>query len=109
MNTGLPTLLNAKNTQTRPWPFQKINSHHLMSSAYRNLGSASFFVGKTEDALNYDRLCLSEAILSGDEKKIMKSCGNLGDDLTAISKFDSANIILDTGIGIAKKGMPKKS
>ncbi len=65
-----------------------------MSSAYRNMGSASSFVGKMQEALRYDRLCLSEAILSGDEKKIMKICGNLGDDLTSLSKFEKHDSLI---------------
>jgi len=82
---------------------KKINSHHLISSAYKNLGSASSNLDKMSDVLYYDRLCFKEAVLSGDERSIMDICVNLGNDLTAFSKFDSANRILDLGIKIAKK------
>lgn len=82
---------------------KKINSHNLMSSAYRNLGTASSFLGNSFDALYYDRLSLAEAIYSGNDRKLMALYANLADDLTGVSKFDSANLFLDKGIQIAKK------
>ncbi|MEI7526615.1 MAG: histidine kinase [Mariniphaga sp.] len=82
---------------------KKINSHNLMYNAYRNMGHASSLLGQMSDALCYDRLCFREAVLSGDDKKVMAGSLNFGNDLIYFSKFDSANRILDTGIRIAKK------
>jgi len=81
---------------------KKINSHYLMSDAYKNMGSACTFDGKISEAIYFDRLGLKEAILSRDNKKISGNCVSFGLDLTTFSKFDSANIIFDLGIKIAK-------
>ncbi|MCX6303669.1 MAG: histidine kinase [Bacteroidetes bacterium] len=85
-----------------------INSHNLMYGAYKNIGSASSNLDNMKEALYYDRKCLKEAILSGNDKNILNICVNLGNDLTTFSQFDSANLILDLGIKIAKKYDDKK-
>lgn len=87
---------------------KKINSHNLKAGSYRNMGKASTFIGKIEDALHYDRLSLTEAFSAGNEKSIMKACINLGSDYTSFSKFDSSDFILDLGIRLAKKNSDKK-
>lgn len=82
---------------------KKIKSYVLMSMAYKNLGCASTFTGNLSEALVYDRLSLQAAVLSRDDHNVMNVCLEMGDDLTAYSKFDSASMILDIGIRIAKK------
>lgn len=82
---------------------KRINSHYLISGAYRNLGSANNFTGQMNDALYYDRLCFKEALLSGNKLRIAQGCSNLGRDLTSFSKYDSAIIFFDMGIKMAKE------
>lgn len=82
---------------------KKIKSYMLMFKAYKNMGCACSFAGNLSEALVYDRLSLQAAVLSRDDHNIMNICLDMGNDLTAYSKFDSASLILDLGIRIAKK------
>ncbi len=88
---------------------KEIRSAGLIFSANKNIASACSFAGNIAEALHYDRQALKEAAGSGDDKKIMEVCLFLGNDLTAFSKYDSANVILDLGIKIAKKYNDQKT
>jgi tetratricopeptide (TPR) repeat protein len=95
---------NCKKYATFALPMaQKRNLHGLLYHAYLNLACACAWKGKINEALYYDRLSFKEAVLSGRDKLIMRICLNFGNDLTIDSKFDSANLMLDMGIRIAKK------
>jgi hypothetical protein len=82
---------------------REIKSYSLMYKAYENIGCACAFTGNLSEALVYDRLSLQAAVLSRDDHNVMNICVDMGNDLTAYSKFDSASMILDLGIRIAKK------